>query len=501
MLHVDKSCGGLKKAEPVGVSNHHSLRLRRLLSCGGTDQLCSRMTINKLPDEVLLGIFDFYIACPPPYEEDAWHTLVHVCRRWRYAVFGSPRRLNLRLLCMNGRLVKALDIWPELPIVIHVDDHNVCQPPSVTDVISMLKLHDRVCKIFIGDVPNLFLEEIATTSEPFPTLIELKLVSTYKADRPILPDSFLGGFVPRLRSLDLSGIPFPGIGKLLLSTRHLVTLSLEFIPRSGYISPESMVTILSGLTRLKSLYLNFPSPEFWAHKTSQPPPTFTRVVLPALTNFDFYGNSEYLEDMASRFDAPLECIAVAFEELVFDIPLLRDFIGRTQILNAPHRADTSFFDYEATISLFRRKEDVDFEVLYFETVCDPSDSQPSSFARACNLLLPTLPSLEHLGIDGSGGLPLPWQHGVGLTQWMEFLRPFITVKDLVLNEQAVLSVSSALQELVGERRVTEILPALQTIFLQGFQPSSPVPECIAKFIAARELSGHPIIVHHGEKKQ
>jgi len=457
------------------------------------------MTFNKLPDEVLLEIFDFYMACPPSYREDAWHTLVHVCRRWRSVVFDSPHRLNLRLLCMNGRLVKALDIWPELPIVIHVDDHNICQPPSVTDVISMLKLHDRVCKVFIDNVPNPFLEEIATTSEPFPTLIELELVS-YKTDTPILPDSFLGGSVPRLRSLDFWGIPFPGIGKLLLSTRDLVTLSLGFIPPSGYISPESMVVILSALTRLKSFYLSFDPPQFWAHGAGQRPPALTRVVLPALTNFDFSGDSEYLEDMVSRIDAPLECIAVAFEELVFDIPLLRDFIGRTQILNAPHRADTSFSGFNARISLFRRKEDVDFKVLYFEILCDPSESQPSSLARACNLLLPTLPSLEHLGIYESGVLPLQWQHEVELTQWMEFLRPFITVKDLVLDEQAVLSVSSALQELVGER-VTEILPALQNIFLEGFQSSSPVPEGIAKFIAARELSGRPVIVHHGGKKQ
>jgi len=192
---------------------------------------------------------------------------------------------------------------------------------------------------------------------------------------------------------------------------------------------------------------------------------------------------------------------VVFEKLEFDIPLLRDFIGRTQIINVPHQAYTYFSDYEASISLFRRKEDVDFEVLYFEILYNPSDSQPSSFARACNSLLPTLPSLEHLRIYESGGSLFPWQHAVELTQWIEVLRPFITVKDLVLDGQAVLSVSSALQGLVGERRVTEILPALQNIFLEGFQSSAPVPECIAEFIAARELSGCPIIVHHGEKKQ
>lgn len=53
-----------------------------------------RVTIDMLPEIALLDIFDFY-----GHEIDAWHTLVHVCRKWRIIVFGSPRRLDLRLLC------------------------------------------------------------------------------------------------------------------------------------------------------------------------------------------------------------------------------------------------------------------------------------------------------------------------------------------------------------------------------------------------------------------
>jgi len=461
------------------------------------------MAISKLPDEVLLEIFDFYMADPlppPSYEEDAWHTLVHVCRRWRYIVFGSPRRLDLRLLCMNRRLMKTLDIWPELPIAIHVDDWTICQLPP--GVISVLKRHDRVCKIFIDSVPNSLLEELVTTSGPWPSLIELELVS-FEVDPSVLPDSFLGGSVPSLRSLELWGIPFSAIGKLLLSTHDLVTLTLGFFLPSAYISPEAMVAIFSALTKLKSLNLIFESPKFRTHGASRHPPARTRVVLPALTTFDFSGGSEYLEDMVSRIDAPLDCISVAlFDELVSDIPLLHDFIGRTNILRAPHRVDTSFSNFDSRISLFQRKGDIDFKVLYLEIPCSSYtlDSPVSSFAQTCGSLL-SLPSLEHLGIHKSGlsSLLPRWQSSVENTQWLELLRPFITVKDLVLDEPVVLSVASALQALVGEQ-VTEILPVLRNIFLEGFQSSSPIPEGIAKFIAARELSGRPVIVHHRERK-
>jgi hypothetical protein len=52
-----------------------------------------RLTIDILPDDALLEIFDFYLG--ETEWTNRWHILVHVCRRWRLVVFGSPRRLNL----------------------------------------------------------------------------------------------------------------------------------------------------------------------------------------------------------------------------------------------------------------------------------------------------------------------------------------------------------------------------------------------------------------------
>jgi hypothetical protein len=135
-----------------------------------------------------------------------------------------------------------------------------------------------------------------------------------------------------------------------------------------------------------------------------------------------------------------------------------------------------------------------------------SDSQLSALAQACRSLLLPLPTLEHLSIYTSE--PELWpsrgQNEEENAQWMALLRPFIAVKDLVLRRPAVMPVASILQGLVGER-VKEILPALQTIFLERFPslgPSlGPVPEGIAKFVAARELNGCPVVVHHQEMKQ
>jgi len=85
------------------------------------------------------------------------------------------------------------------------------------------------------------------------------------------------------------------------------------------------------------------------------------------------------------------------------------------------------------------------------------------------------------------------------TQWLELLYPFFAVKDLVLSEKLVQLIAPALQDLT-EERVTEVLPALQNLVLQGPEASGPVEDDIGRFIAARQLSGHPVTVHHQERR-
>jgi len=68
------------------------------------------------------------------------------------------------------------------------------------------------------------------------------------------------------------------------------------------------------------------------------------------------------------------------------------------------------------------------------------------------------------------------------------------VKNLFLSEKLAQLVVPALQELTGGR-VTEVLPALQNLFLQGPEPSETVQEVIGQFIAERQLSDCPVAVH------
>jgi len=110
-----------------------------------------KVTIGSLPDEVLLEIFIFYQQ-GADYNKEEWITLVHVCRGWRYIVFASPLRLDLRLR-VRGKIHtrEMLDIWPALPIAISPSTSRLTRVPKITEnVIAALGHRDRVCRITLA---------------------------------------------------------------------------------------------------------------------------------------------------------------------------------------------------------------------------------------------------------------------------------------------------------------------------------------------------------------
>jgi hypothetical protein len=99
----------------------------------------------------------------------------------------------------------------------------------------------------------------------------------------------------------------------------------------------------------------------------------------------------------------------------------------------------------------------------------------------------------HLYIYRPRNLPSQWQDDIENGQWLETLDPFTAVTDLYLCKEFAQCITPALQELV-EERVMDVLPALESLFLEELQPSGPVQEAIGQFVAARRLLGHPVAV-------
>ena len=437
-------------------------------------------------------------------KERQWRRLTRVCRRWRNVVFQSPRRLNLQLLCLPKRLAgDILEIWPPLPLIIHGAYHfyDRDKPPSIVsgNIIAALEHNDRVCEISLECFPLSSLEYIANSAamqKPFPLLTNFWFGFNLYEYSGRFPDSILGGNAPRLQSLVLFGVAFPGLPKLLLSTTHLVFLRLDNIPYSGYIPPESMATSLSALTSLEHLYLRFQSPRPRpALDSRRPPPRpLTRSGLPSLTEIQFKGASEYLEEILARIDAPrLHNLHIKFfNQIIFDTPQLSQFISRGPTLRSPETGHILFYSKATAIIFPLQISDYGVQ-LSVEILCRTSEWQLSSLEQVCNKSLPPVSTLEDLYIHEVPYLKQDWQDDVENASWLELLHPFVVVKNLYLSKDFLPRVAPALQELVGGR-TTEVLPTLENIFLEGFQPSGPLHEGIEKFVTARGLTGLPVVV-------
>jgi hypothetical protein len=222
------------------------------------------MTIDILPDDVLLEIFHFYRDDCTSVDVFAWRwkKLVHVCRRWRHIVFGSPRRLDLRLHCSHRSPTRRLlDIWPPFPI--RLDSYIYMMPvneKNLENIKAALECRDRISFIHVDDITNgsALEKSIAVMHETCPILGGCHLISDNKlVSMPVLPATLLGGSAPSLRAFTLSGIPFPTFPNFILSSSQIQNISFCDIPDSGYISPEIMATCLAALPNLGDLSIGF----------------------------------------------------------------------------------------------------------------------------------------------------------------------------------------------------------------------------------------------------
>ena len=452
------------------------------------------ISINILPDEILLAIFDFYVevdvgVLETKREIEGWQSLVHVCRRWRSIVFESPCRLNLRLFGTRDTPARdTLDVWPALPLIIADYSHV---PEGLDNIIAILEHRDRVCQIELTVIASSLEIVSAAMQVPFPELTHLRL----KSYNGSIPDSFLGGSAPRLRYFSIETISFPGLPKLLLSATHLVDLRLIDIPHSGYISPEAMVVVLSTLTSLESLRLDFQSPRSRLDQASRRPPPLIRSVIPALTMFSFEGANRYWDDLVAHIDAPrLDDLFVGFfNQIVFDSQQFVRFINRTPKLKALKRAHVDFLHNRAVVDLSSGSR------LCVEIACGELDRQISSLKQVCTSSLPPLSTCEDFHISEWLYIEPEWYDTIESTLWLELLRPFTAVKNLYLSETITPRIIPALQELVGSR-TTEVLPTLENIILEKLQLSGPVQKGMRRFVDARQVTGHPVAVYLSSRR-
>ena len=458
----------------VGSALASSTELHGTLAGKGSRQAA---TIKILPDEIFREIFA--LCMPDPYTDKhmrIWQRLMQVCKRWREIIYASPRYLNLHLCCTNGTpFRKNLGYWPAFPIsiVYHLPNHDFLFPLEDDDhdieLIAALKRPDRVHRINLDTTTSVVEDVVAVMQVPFPVMTHLEF-SGPSVEVPVLPGGFLGRSAPCLQHLHLNHIPFPELPTLLLSARDLVSLQLDCIPLTGYISPEAMVVGLAGLTRLRTLRIEIQFPIPPSEQTTRRTDSPMMAVLPALTQFEFRGESEYLEPLVAQIDTPrVEDISIEYSVEEIQASQLSRFIGRTLAANLKlaqfKGAEATFLDDVVSIKLEVEREGGHPRAGHSVTILGRgSDSQILFMTHVLSQLDAMLSKVEIFSV---GGIPVQFgrQDNMDRTEWLELLHLFPAVEGMFVYMEMTRHIACALED-IAEELVTEVLPALHLICLE-----------------------------------
>ena len=357
---------------------------------------------------------------------------------------------------------------------------------GVDNIIAALEQRDRVCQITLDALPCWKMDMfVPAMLGPFPALERIIFGADDDA-MAVVPDSFLGASAPHLQWFTLHAIPFPALPTLLSSARNLVDLQLSGIPRSGYISPEVMVTCLSAMPRLRTLRFQFDSPESFPNRESRRPPPLARSTLPALRELFFEGIDEYFEDLVARIDAPvIHVLEITFlHRNFYDFSKLSQFIGRVEVFKSPARANIWFLNDVAGVIT-----GTDGARLELNISCNELPRQLRYFVQVFSSSLLPFSDVESLAISSVHRLQQSRWEPIAEHEdflWLDLLHAFPAVKVLDIDKNSLTPVTHALREVV-EERITEMFPAIRELSIGEQLPSEPILRAIEKFATARGL--------------
>jgi F-box-like len=275
--------------------------------------------INRLPDEVLLEIFDLYrqsIINQYDYQwrkKYGWFNLAHVCRRWHAAMFASTSRLDLNIVVGPEKPSHIKTILSgHLPILIdYSDPYGIITASALWRMRAALRHRNRVREISFGGYGVTFKKFIKATNYHFPALESLVLsFPRFPRDHgePDIPATFLRGpdrsDLP-LRRLSLYDASLASVSGLLLSATALTDLTLSVNAANLGPSEASLIlTCLQGAQCLRSLDLSAPYgfPDCRSQDSIATPKDI--VPLSKLTRFQYYGPTTFLNDLMSGLSAP-----------------------------------------------------------------------------------------------------------------------------------------------------------------------------------------------------
>jgi hypothetical protein len=204
-----------------------------------------------------------------------------------------------------------------------------------------------------------------------------------------------------------------------------------------------------------------------------------------------------LEDLVAQIDSPVleRAHVLFFNQLIFDIPQLCQFISRAETLMTLQRAVVVFDNRFVTITFHPPEWTNDSRNLELRISSREIDWQLSSITQICGHFSSLVSCVEWLHVcEGYSQPPLEEvRDHIDSIQWIEFFQPFTGVETLHLSKKLELLVAPVLQGLAEERAA--VLPAMRNLSLEGPRPSGSMQEATTPFLDAREFSDRHVILH------
>lgn len=455
-----------------------------------------KSTINHLPDELLVEIFDFYrqdkLDNVSNYQwwsiKLEWFKLIHVCKRWRTVLFASSSRLDLRLvLPQKGGHMKTITSrhFPPLPIDIHYNCTRRSIPPNdMSRILSALKRPDRIRRIAFIGTKAILGKLLKVTNCPLPALESVEIRDSSNGTLYI-PATFAKGSHLHLQTLKLDRIFLLSISRLLSSVPALTCLYLLLI-HTNVGPPPAMLLLshLQGMPYLRRLDLEL---TMSMGELSQPTNSTENFTLSKLTSFRYRGHSAFLNTLIAGFTAPsLREIDIRLRgSAPFPVPHLSRFID--DIEERCHAVQVILEQTFSRVSLLGSSEYVGYHSPHFR-LC--SHLVPESIMQMNSAFLSKLITTDELSVIFLDNAEAEQD----VIPWRRFLLQFPSVKVLRLYRTNYCRVASALHQDHGDNLA--FLPALKEIELCMGPPKDHASKLAAfePFVSARQQAGLPVKV-------
>ncbi|KAJ8521714.1 hypothetical protein ONZ45_g1660 [Pleurotus djamor] len=152
----------------------------------------------------ILHFDEFSMRCFADDGEPTWLVVTHVCRQWRLAALSDPS-LWSDLTCVKGKwLERFIALSKASPLTFKYDG-----TPSDSLKESFLDLPERLGEVYITECTDKILGRL---NKPTPFLTSLSLrgvLHWFQHDYVSIPDDFLAGSAPMLRTFYLSHCKIP----------------------------------------------------------------------------------------------------------------------------------------------------------------------------------------------------------------------------------------------------------------------------------------------------